>query len=159
MNDITEFIPRYPEIKHYKNNLLNPYDGNFYNVLYHKKELYENKLEKIEKFPENGEFLKSQINFSRILSSYTPYNHILLMSEMGTGKTCASIALIEKILKSENSTFTGAMIFASGKGLLRNYKDEIVRLKEKIKSQNINMEEALAQLTVTNNETFNFKAN
>jgi hypothetical protein len=127
MNDITEFIPRYPEIKHYKNNLLNPYDGNFYNVLYHKKELYENKLEKIEKFPENGEFLKSQINFSRILSSYTPYNHILLMSEMGTGKTCASIALIEKILKSENSTFTGAMIFASGKGLLRNYKDEIVR--------------------------------
>ena len=40
---------------------------------------------------------------------------------------------------------------------LKKYKDEIVRLKEKIKSQNINMEEALAQLTVTNNETFNFK--
>ena len=127
MNDITEFIPKYPEIKESKNELLNPYDENFYSALYHKKELYENKLEKLEKFPEDGGFLKSQINFSRIMSSYTPYNNILLMSEMGTGKTCASIALIEKILKSENSTFTGAMIFASGKGLLRNYKDEIVR--------------------------------
>jgi hypothetical protein len=40
---------------------------------------------------------------------------------------------------------------------LKKYKDEVVRLKEKIKSQNINMEEALAQLTVTNNETFSFK--
>lgn len=127
MNDITDFIPKYPEIKHNKNTILNPYDQNFYDALYHKKELYDNKLEKVEKFPENGGFLKSQINFSRIMSSYTPYNNILLMSEMGTGKTCASIALIEKILKSENSTFTGAMIFASGKGLLRNYKDEIVR--------------------------------
>lgn len=127
INDITEFIPKYPETVKYKNNILNPYNDNFYDALYHKKELYENKLDKVENFPEKGDFFKSQINFSRILSSYTPYNNILLMSEMGTGKTCASIALIEKILKTENSNFTGAVIFASGIGLLKNYKDELVK--------------------------------
>jgi hypothetical protein len=33
---------------------------------------------------------------------------------------------------------------------VKKYKEEVVRLKEKIKCQNVNMEEALAQLTVTN---------
>jgi superfamily II DNA or RNA helicase len=42
-----------------------------------------------------------------------------------TGKTCTSVAAIEKIRK-ENNGIDGALIFARGQGLLNNYINEIV---------------------------------
>jgi superfamily II DNA or RNA helicase len=42
-----------------------------------------------------------------------------------TGKTCTSVAAIEKIRK-ENNGINGALIFARGQGLLNNYINEIV---------------------------------
>ena len=46
---------------------------------------------------------------------------------MGTGKTAAAIAAIEKI-KNENSSINGAIILTKGPGLKVNFKDELVKI-------------------------------
>ena len=116
IDDIIDFLPIYPDTN----------DNNFNMDIYRKKEFYDEKIPKIEKPPEKaGTLLKGQTIVSRFLSSYTPYNGILLKWDLGTGKTCASVGAIEKIM-SEKSTFTGALIFARGETLLENYKNEII---------------------------------
>ena len=116
IDDILDFLPIYPDIK----------SDNFNMDIFRKKEFYDEKLSKIEKPPEKpGTLLKGQTIISRFLSSYTPYNGILIKWDLGTGKTCASVGAIEKI-KSEKNSFTGALIFARGETLLENYKNEII---------------------------------
>ena len=116
IDDIIDFLPIYPDIK----------SDNFNMDIFRKKEFYDEKVPRIEKKPDKpGTLLKGQSIISRFLSSYTPYNGILLKWDLGTGKTCASVGAIEKI-KSEKSIFTGALIFARGETLLENYKNEII---------------------------------
>ena len=125
--DIINFFPKYPNIKNYKNDILNSYDNKFNKNITQKKEFVDLKLSNIEKFPENtGELMNHQKIISRFLSSNTPYNSILLFHDMGTGKTCSSVAAIEKIKNENNSGFKGAFVFASGEGLIKNYINEIV---------------------------------
>lgn len=123
---ITDFLPKYPNIDNTQYPVLNPYENAFENVLFHKKEFYENKLSEIEVFPsEKGELTKYQKTIARFLSSHTPYNGLLLVHSMGTGKTCSAIGAIEQI-KSEHSTFTGAIIFGKGDKILDNFITELV---------------------------------
>jgi superfamily II DNA or RNA helicase len=123
---IVDFLPKYPNLVNEKHDILNPYDDDFYKNIYEKKEFYDEKLESVEPFPQNiGEMMKHQKLIAKFLSSYTPYNGILLMHQMGTGKTCSSVAAVEQI-KREKNGFTGALIFARGDGLLNNYTDEII---------------------------------
>jgi len=123
--NILDFLPSYPNIDVDENNLLNPYEGDFNDVLFKKKEFYENKLEKIENIPnEKGVSMSNQRTIARYMCSNTLYNGILIVHEMGSGKTCTSIGVIEQI-KEENSTIDGAVIFASGDKMLDNFKMEI----------------------------------
>lgn len=122
---IEEFFPKYPNIDNSKYEVLNSYDD-FYSSLYHKKEFYENRLEKSEKFPkEMGALTKHQKTIARYMSSYTPYDRILLIHSMGLGKTCSAVGAIEQI-KSEGSTIRGALILAKGENLLDNFKQQVV---------------------------------
>ena len=94
--------------------------------LYHKKEFHDYKLQKIEEKPNKpGEYMNHQIIMSRFLSSNTPYKGILVMHEPGTGKTCLSVSVIEKIRVEQNS-FRGALILMKGNTLINNYKKELV---------------------------------
>jgi hypothetical protein len=94
--------------------------------LYHKKEFNDYRLEKIENSPSRpGQYMNHQTIISRFLSSNTPYNGLLVMHEPGTGKTCLSVAMIEKI-KKESTIFRGALIIMKGKTLIANYKRELV---------------------------------
>ena len=116
IDDIAQFLPIYPEID-------NP---NFNMGIYKKKEFYDERLERYEEPPKNpGTLLKAQKNITTFLSSYTPYNGLLIKWELGAGKTCASVGAIEKI-KNENSIFNGALIFAKGDTLLNNYRNDII---------------------------------
>ena len=123
--DISNFLPKYPEINPVED--MNPYPRKSFNeIILRKKEFYDEKLSKIEKAPTvRGELMKHQIFISRYLSSYTPYDGILLFHEMGTGKGCSAIGAIEKI-KNEESSFNRAIILAKGKGILDNIIDELV---------------------------------
>lgn len=123
---ITDFLPKYPNIYNSEYDILNPYEGKFENVLFHKKEFYENKLDVYETFPsEKGSLTKYQKTISRFFSSYTPYNGLLLVHSMGTGKTCSAIGAIEQI-KNESNSFTGAVIFGKGDNILDNFITELV---------------------------------
>jgi len=124
--DIENFLPKYPLVEQVsQESILNPYDDNFYHTIYRKKEFYDERLDETEDIPTvPGEQLKYQKFIARFLSSQTPYDQVLLFHEMGTGKTCSAIGIIEKIRK-ENSNFTGSMIFAKGEGLINNFKNEL----------------------------------
>ncbi len=93
INDITDFIPKYPNIDNYEDedmDFLNPYGESFYTSIYKKKEFYENKLENYEEKPSRpGQFLKHQKTIANFFSSRTPYDQLLLLHEMGTGKCLA----------------------------------------------------------------------
>jgi superfamily II DNA or RNA helicase/ribosomal protein S18 acetylase RimI-like enzyme len=123
--DIHEFLPKYPNIKKSEEDILNPYDNGFYESIFKKKEFYDERLPKIEDLPnEKGILMKHQKIIARFLSSHTLYDSLLLVHEMGTGKTCSAIGAIEQI-KNENNNFKGAMIFAKGQGLLQNFIKEL----------------------------------
>lgn len=114
--DVLDFLPKYPSIS----------EEDFNDQIFAKKEFEENRLEKIEKIPlAKGELMRHQITIARFLSTRTPYNAILLAHQMGTGKTCSSIGAIEQIRYEPNSTFTGAIILASGDGILNNFTNEL----------------------------------
>ena len=123
--DIIDFLPIYTEFDKDVQAILGS-DLVDTTSLYHKKEFHDVRLQPIEKRPEKpGQYMNHQIIMARFLSSYTPYNGILVMHEPGTGKTCASVAVIEKI-RSEKSSFRGALILMKGKNLIENYKKELV---------------------------------
>lgn len=126
VTDITDFLPKYPDIHQSEYDVLNPYDDDFYTAIFKKKEFYENKLEQTEAFPkERGMQTKYQKTISRYMSSHTQYDRLLLVHSMGLGKTCSAIGAIEQI-KNENSNFTGALVLAKGSSILENFVKELV---------------------------------
>ena len=123
--EIEDFLPKYPNINKKKDDVFNPYEDDFYNAIFRKKEFYDERLDPIEDLPsERGVLMKHQTIIARFLSSHTIYNELLIVHQMGTGKTCSAIGAIEQI-KGENSTIKGAYIFAAGKNLLNNFKKEL----------------------------------
>jgi len=121
--NIADFLPKYPDIKY---DSLNPYaEEDFNSVIFRKKEFYNNKLDRVESFPsERGMLTKHQKTIAHYMSSHTPYDRVLLVHSMGTGKTCSAIGAIEQI-KNEASSFNGALILAKGKSILDNFLFEL----------------------------------
>ena len=116
IDDITDFLPIYPEIN----------EPNFSFDIYRKKEFYNERLSRTEPVPKiPGQQLKNQKIMARYISSRTPYDKILVVNEMGTGKTCLTTGIIEQI-KNENSAFQKALILARGDAIINNFKNEIV---------------------------------
>lgn len=123
--DVKDFLPVYSNVNNTEYPVLNPY-SNFYDSIYHKKEFYENRLSQVESFPkERGMLTKHQKTIARYFSSHTPYDRLLLVHEMGSGKTCSAIGAIEQCI-AEGSKFRSALILANGKPLLGNFIDELV---------------------------------
>ena len=121
---VTNFLPKYPNITDQDYPELNPYEDDFYQAIYNKKEFFDEKLEPYEAPPgRQGDLLKHQKFISKFLSGYTLYDGLLLFHEMGTGKGCSAIAAAEG-LKS-NPNFSGAIILAKGTNILENIKSEI----------------------------------
>ena len=125
IEDIYPFLPKYPNIVQDTNQLFNPYDNNFYENIYRKKEFYDEKLDVTEEFPEDvGGLLKHQKIIARFFSSRTLYDQLLLVHEMGTGKSCSAIGAIEQI--KADGGFYGALYLAKGEALINNFINEIV---------------------------------
>lgn len=126
--NIEDFLPKYPNVYKSSYELLNPYNSEDFNqVIFKKKEFYdERQLKNVnEDIPEEkGMLMKHQNIIAKYMSTYTEYNAILLVHQMGTGKTCSAIGAIEKI-KSENSYIKGALVFAKGGNLLKNFVREL----------------------------------
>ena len=124
--DIINFIPVYPNIFKKEDDIFNPYDTNFYQSIFNKEEFYDKKLTKYEDFPKNiGDLMKDQELISRFFSSYTLYDELLLVHEMGSGKSCSAIGAIENI-RSEDGGFKGVLYIAKGEGLINNFVNELI---------------------------------
>lgn len=124
--DITDFLPIYPNINQLDDDIFNPYTDNFYEDIYRKDEFYENKLSAVEDFPEVvGTLMKNQKLIARFFSSRTLYDQLLLVHAMGSGKGCTAIGAVEQI-KSEGGGFKGAIYVAKGEALLQNFMNELV---------------------------------
>ena len=124
-NNILEFLPKYSNVRNFENNILNPYN-NFNLSIASKKEFDEERISKNYVPVEGEKLFKAQRFVMKFLSSYTPYDNLLLFHEMGVGKSRAAIAAIENI-KKEDFNFDGAIIVAKGDYMLNNFKDEIVQ--------------------------------
>ena len=125
--NISDFLPKYPNINNEEEELLNPYEEDFYESIYKKKEFYDERYMEnspAEILTEKGQLMKHQKLIARFLSSHTMYDSLLLVHAMGSGKTCSAIGAIEQI-KNENSNIKGAYIFAKGTGLLDNFIKEL----------------------------------
>lgn len=134
MNELkySDFLPVYPSFEqdvvdilgeNYTNNLTEAeYD------LYRKREFLDLKLSEIEDKPSRpGQYLKHQQMIARFLSSYTPYDGVLINWALGSGKGCGSVAAIEKI-KAEGLNFRGALVLMKGINLINSYKKEITHV-------------------------------
>jgi hypothetical protein len=125
INDIVDFLPKYPNINNFQNEMLNTYTD-FYRSIFLKKEFNDLSLEKIEALPEKkGDLFKHQKLIARFLSSHTLYDQMLLVHDMGTGKTCSAVAVVEQIRKEANN-FKGALYLAKGTALINNFIDELI---------------------------------
>ena len=124
--DIADFLPKYANIEPLEDNLFNPYEEDFYETIYKKKEFYDKRLGEVEAFPSNpGVLMNHQKLIARFLSSYTIYDQLLLVHEMGTGKTCSAVGAIEQI-REEHYGFTGALYLARGESLINNFINELI---------------------------------
>jgi hypothetical protein len=84
---VEDFLPKYPNIVNTPYENLNPYKGSFNQELFRKKEFYDNRLERSEEFPaEKGMLMKYQQTIVKYLSSNTPYEGLLVVHSMGSGK-------------------------------------------------------------------------
>ena len=128
--NISEFLPKYPNIINSNEEVLDPYDEGFYESIFRKREFYDERFPKdygpkdVQPPDEKGVLMKHQNIIARFLSSHTMYDSLLLVHEMGTGKTCSAIGAIEQI-KNEDNNFKGALIFAKGQGLIQNFVKEL----------------------------------
>ena len=120
---LSDFFETYPEINVNENDLLNPYSEQFNQVIYNKKEFNELKLNRTENKPELGELYDHQKIISRFFSSHTPYTGLLLLHEMGTGKTCSLFGATEQ-LKTEG-IYKKVYILTRNPRLLKNLKSEL----------------------------------
>jgi len=125
--DITNFLIKYPNINQFDSdkNLFNPYDEDLYDVIYKKKEFYDNRLDAIEEIPlVPGSLMKHQKLIARFFSSYTLYDELLLLHEMGSGKSCSAIGAVEQIRKE--GLFRGVLYLAKGDALINNFINELI---------------------------------
>jgi len=128
LDDILPFLPIYPSIDvGEKTDEGDPYaDIPFNSAIFYKEEFNENRLDPIEEIPtKRGDLLKHQITISRFLSSYTPYDRLLITAKAGTGKTCSVVGVIETI-RHETKLFTGAIIIAKSDRMLDNFQNELM---------------------------------
>jgi len=114
---IYDFLPKYPSIE----------DKDFNQLIYQRKEFYDQRLEAYESKPSKpGDLMRHQTIISRFISNHTTYDGLLLFHDMGTGKSCSAFGTIENLLSSKSSSYKRAIVIARGKGIITNLINELV---------------------------------
>ena len=117
---INFFLSKYPNIMKSSDNIYNPYSSSFNQAITNKKEYI--KLDKFETKKSSSNYLQAQQNIARYMNEKTGYNSLLLFWQMGSGKTCAAVAIAEglKDVKKE------VIVLASSRHLLKNFRKSII---------------------------------
>lgn len=119
--DIENYLPFYPQLER----------DSFYQQIVQKKEFLDH---------DDPVFFKHQVNIARFLSPKTLYDSLLLIHEMGTGKTATAIATIQ-LIRSQDEQYKRVVVLANGRTQLQVFRDEIFRrvpaLLDKVTSLNV----------------------
>ena len=70
-------------------------------------------------------FFRYQTNVARFLSAKTLYNSLLVIHEMGTGKSGSAIATAY-LVRSQDPSFQRVLVLANGKTQLNNFRQEVL---------------------------------
>jgi hypothetical protein len=82
----------------------------FNQSIFRKKEFYNNRLERSVEVIEPRTLLRHQKTIANFFSARTMFDRLLVVHLMGTGKTCVSIAAVERLLDDPLSTIKKAVI-------------------------------------------------
>lgn len=95
-------------------------------------EFVKYKLSKEEEFPQNpGDLMLHQKLIASFINPHTSYGGLLLVHEMGTGKTCTAVGVAEAFIKSDinvkfpSATIKKIVVLTKGKGLQNNFINEV----------------------------------
>ena len=114
--DIESFLPEYPARE----------STGFYQELYDREEFRELALSRQEPIPtEPGVYMKHQLIPRRYLSPFTMYDRILLMWEMGAGKTCAAVSIAEGVFAEPSYGITKAVYLAKSEELIYKFMEAL----------------------------------
>lgn len=84
-------------------------------------------IPKREKVPDSpGVPMTHQILIANFMKGFTNIESVLLVHDMGTGKTCTAINSIEKNIKDEKYGMKKALILNRGKAIMNNFINELV---------------------------------
>lgn len=84
-------------------------------------------LDRVEQIPENaGVALKHQELISNYMKGSTTIDSLLLVHDMGTGKTCTAIQSIEKNIRDNVYGMQRAIVLNRGKAIMNNFIYELV---------------------------------
>lgn len=94
------------------------------------------KLPKIEMFPQHpGDLMLHQRLIATFINPHTSYDGLLLVHEMGTGKTCTAVGVAEEFIKARSSDrkfpstiLKKIMVLTKGKGLQNNFINEVANV-------------------------------
>lgn len=119
-----EFLPLYNQVQ----------TETFNNDVNSLEEFTSLKLPREEEVPQHpGDLLLHQRLIANFINPHTPYNGLLLVHEMGTGKTCSAVAVAERFIRSEQRQFPetrlkNIIVLTKGKGLQNNFINEIANV-------------------------------
>lgn len=119
--ELEDFLPKYPTIRESK---LNFYGLPFNDAIVSKTEFSNLKLKKEQGQKVPGEYYDHQNIIARYLSNHTLYDRLLIYHEMGTGKTCTAVNVIETIRQDPANVFKGSIIILKGFHMVRNFINE-----------------------------------
>lgn len=87
---------------------------------------FDLKVEKREKIPTKvGDPLKHQELIGRFMKGISPVDSLLIVHDMGTGKSCTAIQAIEKNLSDVVYGMKSAIILNRGKAIMNNFINEL----------------------------------
>jgi hypothetical protein len=118
---IEDFIQSYIP----NDNILGYDIDNFNQDIYNLKEFRDLELSDQPLILEKGKLLPNQKIIQRFMSSFTPYEGILLYHEVGVGKTCSSVGVAEQI-REHGKDFKRCLVLLKGRTLMDNYINELV---------------------------------
>ena len=122
-----EFLPLYNQVQ----------TETFNNDVNSLEEFTSLKLPIEEEVPQHpGDLLLHQRLIANFINPHTPYNGLLLVHEMGTGKTCSAVAVAERFIRTSQSEqrqfpetrLKNIIVLTKGKGLQNNFINEIANV-------------------------------
>ena len=113
-----KFLPYYPSL----------HEPDFQQKIYNKKEFQDLSLDIKEGDEESGVLRPHQRIIQRFMSTFTPYDGLLVVHAMGTGKTRVAIGVTESLRKS--GAFKRAIILEKSNSLLDKFVKELIHVSE-----------------------------